>query len=226
MARNIELLLLKSVENLGIVGDVVKVKPGFARNYLLPMGLAEPPHPARIDALKEDRAKAQAELSALRAVREQLVKQLQGGSVAIERSCNDQGALYGSVTQRDISDALVEAGFGVDVRSIRLSHPIRRIGVYTVPIHFEKDLGTEVSLTVKADHELEGYSETGEQIETPDKDEAGGERRAHHEDRPRRPRQFGDYDEFDDDDDRPRGRKDKGKGKGKGRRGRSTSARS
>ncbi len=180
MAKNIELLLIKTVENLGIVGDVVRVKAGLARNYLLPMGLAEPPHPAKIEALKEERAKAQAELVALRQVRVQIIEELKEAEISIERSCNDQGALYGSVTQRDISDALQEAGFGVDGRSVRLNHPIRRIGTYQVNIQFEKELGTEITLLVKADHELEGYTATGDLIETDEsaegEDAAEGER--------------------------------------------------
>ncbi|MHC4414626.1 MAG: 50S ribosomal protein L9 [Planctomycetota bacterium] len=162
MAKNVELLLLKTVENLGIVGDVVRVKAGYARNYLCPGGLAEPPSPARIEALKVERAKAEAELAALRATQERLVERLTEVSVGIERSCNDQGALYGSVTQRDISDALNEAGYGVDVKSLRLSHPIRRVGTYPVPIQFDKDLRAEVTLTVKPDRELEGFGAEGE----------------------------------------------------------------
>lgn len=172
MAKHKELLLLESVENLGIVGDVVRVKSGFARNYLLPMGLAEPPHPAKIEALKEARAHAQAERSALRQVRVKLVEELKGAEASIERSCNDQGALYGSVTQRDIADALQEAGFGVDVRAVRMSHPIRRIGVYTVPIQFDKDLRAEVTMKITADHALEGYTETGEAIAAEGEEEA------------------------------------------------------
>ncbi len=159
MARNIELLLLNTVENLGIVGDVVRVKSGYARNYLLPHGLAEPPTPAKIYALKEQRAKAQTELSAQRAVREQLVEQLADVTVTIERSCNDQGALYGSVTQRDVSDALQAAGYGVDVRFVRLGHAIRRIGEYPVPIQFDKELRAEATLFVKPDRELEDLAE-------------------------------------------------------------------
>jgi len=155
MSKNIELLLLKTVESLGIVGDTVRVKSGFARNYLLPQGLAQRPTPSRIEALKEERAKAQAQLAALRAVREQIIKDLQDVSIRMERSCNDQGVLYGSVTQRDISDALHEAGFGVDVAAVRLSHPIRRVDTYTVPIQFDKDLGIEVTVVVEPDRPLE-----------------------------------------------------------------------
>ncbi len=167
MAKNVQLLLLRSVENLGIVGDVVKVKPGFARNFLLPTGLAEPPSAAKIEALKEERARAQAEQSALKSARRKLIEELKGATVAVERTCNDQGALYGSVTQRDISDALIEAGFGVDVRSVRLAHPIRRIGSYHVLIQFDKELRTEITMVVKADRLLEGFTETGDLIEPP-----------------------------------------------------------
>lgn len=160
MSKNIELLLLKTVESLGIVGDTVRVKSGFARNYLLPQGLAQRPTPSRIEALKEERAKAQAQLAALRAVREQIIKDLQDVSIRLERSCNDQGVLYGSVTQRDISDALHEAGFGVDVAAVRLSHPIRRVDTYTVPIQFDKDLGIEVTVVVEPDRPLEDTEES------------------------------------------------------------------
>jgi large subunit ribosomal protein L9 len=195
MAKNIELLLLESVENLGLVGDVVKVKPGYARNYLLPHGVAEPPSPSRIESLKEARARAQAQLAALRAEREKLVELMAEVAVTIERSCNDQGALYGSVTHRDISDALVEAGWAVDVRSVRISHPIRRIGAYPIPIQFDKDLRAEVTVIVQSDRELEGYTLTGEAVEAKEP-EPGEESEQDRDERPRRRRR--------DDDDEPR----------------------
>ncbi len=172
MAKNIELLLLKTVQTLGIVGDVVKVKPGYARNYLLPHRLAESPTPTKIEALKEERAAAQAELAALRSAREQLIEQLTDVTVTIERSCNDQGGLYGSVTQRDISDALHEAGHGVTVEYIRLSHPIRHVGHYSVPVQFDKDLRIDINVIVNPDHELPDTAE----METPSsEDEASAQ---------------------------------------------------
>lgn len=162
MAKNVELLLLKTVETLGIVGDVVKVKPGYARNYLLPHRLAAPPTATKIEALKEARAEAQSELAALRSAREQLVEQLTDVTVTIQRSCNDQGGLYGSVTQRDIADALHEAGHGVTVEYIRLSHPIRHVGSFPVPIQFDKDLRIEVTVIVNPDHDLPDTAESEE----------------------------------------------------------------
>ncbi|MHC4809997.1 MAG: 50S ribosomal protein L9 [Planctomycetota bacterium] len=172
MARNIELLLLETVENLGIVGDVVRVKPGHARNYLLPMQLAEFPTAEKIEALKEERARAQAEVAAELAARRSLVERLEGITVTLIRSCNDRGILYGSVTQRDISDALIEAGYDADTRSIRLANAIRRVGEYPVPVQFGKELRADISVIVEPDTPLESreemeFDDEGNLIEKP-----------------------------------------------------------
>lgn len=174
MARkNVELLLLKTIEDLGIVGDIVRVKTGHARNYLLPQGLAEFPTPEKIEALKAERAAAEAELAHLKSVRAELLERLTGTSVTLIRSCNSKGHLYGSVTQRDIADALVENGYGVDVRNIRLSQAIRHIGQYDVPIQFDKDLRTDVSVVIEPDQPLEEreemeFDDEGNLIEKPE----------------------------------------------------------
>jgi large subunit ribosomal protein L9 len=218
MAKHIELLLLDTVENLGLVGDVVKVKPGYARNYLLPHGYAEPPSPTKIESLKEARARAQAELAALREQREKLVEEMSEVSVTLERNCNDQGALYGSVTHRDISDALMEAGWGVDVRSVRIAHPIRHIGIYPVPLQFDKDLRVEVTVVVQSDRDLEGYTRTGEAVEP----EEGEGEEAHDDDRrPRRRRdEFSAFSDLEEEDRREkRERRERREGRG-GRGGR------
>ena len=184
--RSIQLLLNQNVEGLGIVGDVVKVKPGFARNYLLPLGIAEFPTDERIEELKEARATAQAELEAIREQRKGIIDSLIDKSIELIRSCNDRGVLYGSVTQRDISDALNEKGHAADERSIRLSQPIRRLGDFNVVVQFEKDLRAEVIVTVLPDRSLADemeemeFDNEGELIEKPQKrqntqDEASSE---------------------------------------------------
>jgi large subunit ribosomal protein L9 len=155
MARPVELLLLRNVENLGIVGDIVKVRAGYARNYLLPHALAEHPTQEKVEALKEARAKALAELAAQRALREETISKLTGVAIKLVRSCNDQGVLYGSITQRDIADALVAAGYAVDMRAVRLAAPFRRIGSYTCLIQFEKELKADITIEVAADRALE-----------------------------------------------------------------------
>lgn len=153
--RKVELLLNRTIENLGLVGDVVKVKPGFARNYLLPHGFAEAPTAEKIEALKHLRAEAQAELAKLRASREALIARMEGTSIKLIRSVNDQGVLYGAVTQRDIADQLVADGYHVDMRAVRLQNPIRRIGSYACVIQLDRDLKTEVGIEVLPDRTLE-----------------------------------------------------------------------
>lgn len=153
--KKVELLLNRTIENLGLVGDVVKVKPGFARNYLLPHGFAEAPTPEKIDALKDLRAKAQAELAKLRSEREALIARMEGVSIKLIRSVNDAGVLYGAVTQRDISDQLVADGYPVDQRAVRLQNPIRRIGHYGCVIQLDRDLRTEIAIDVLPDRTLE-----------------------------------------------------------------------
>ncbi len=171
--RSIELLLLDDVESLGIVGDVVKVRTGYARNYLLPMGLAEMPTEERIAELQARREAAMARVQARRSARESLVAELEGYEVTLIRSCNDRGGLYGSVTQRDIADSLGTLGFeGVDIRSVRLPTSIRRIGTYEVPVQFEVDLRVDITVTVEPDQPLEEreemeFDDEGELIEKP-----------------------------------------------------------
>ena len=160
--RTITVLLNQNVESLGIVGDVVKVKPGFARNFLLPLGIAEAPTDERVEALKAARAEAFAELEKVRGERKQIIDALEEMSITLVRSCNDRGVLYGSVTQRDISDGLVELGHAVDERAVRLANPIRRVGDYPVVIQFEKDLRAQIHIVVEADRSL---SEETEEME-------------------------------------------------------------
>lgn len=170
MASHIELLLLDTVENLGLVGEVVKVRPGYARNYLLPMLLAEHPTQEKIESLKEARARAEAEVSKQRAERAALIERLAGVTVTLIRSTNDQGLLYGAVTQRDISDELIKMGFGVDTRAVRLSQPFRRVGSGSVTIQFDRDLKVDIDVMVKSDRvlEIDRKSETTEQAPAPE----------------------------------------------------------
>lgn len=177
MASHIELLLLDTVENLGLVGEVVRVRQGFARNYLLPMLLAEHPTQEKIESLKEARARAEAEVAKQRAERSALIERLTGVTVTLIRSTNDQGLLYGAVTQRDISDELIKMGFGVDTRAVRLSQPFRRVGSGSVTIQFDRDLKTDIDVMVKSDRvlEIDRKPETTEEAPAPVAEEAAAE---------------------------------------------------
>jgi large subunit ribosomal protein L9 len=158
-ARRIELLLTANVENLGIVGDVVRVRMGFARNYLVPMGVAEVPTQEKMDALSEQREVALKAHEANRSEQASIIEKLEGITLTLTRSANDQGGLYGSVTQRDIADALIENGFSVDTRAVRLHTAIRRVGEYPVTIQFGTNMKVDVEVTINADRPLEDREE-------------------------------------------------------------------
>ena len=156
MVKNIQLLLLESVDNLGIVGDVVNVRAGYARNYLLPRGLATLPDEALIASLAERRKQAEVEQGKLRVEREKLIKRLEGIEITMERACNDLGLLYGSVTQQDISGALRTLEFEVKPREIRLPQVIKRLGQFEVNVKLATDLEEQISIYVVADRQMEG----------------------------------------------------------------------
>jgi len=158
--RNVELLLNVTVENLGLVGDVVKVKPGHARNYLLPHGLAEYPTAEKIEALKDARATAAAAMQKRQEGRAKLIARLTDVTIKLIRSVNDQGALYGAVTHRDIFDQLQVDGFPVEIHAVRLANTVRRIGSYTCAIVFDRELRTEINIEVLPDRTLELFQQS------------------------------------------------------------------
>lgn len=159
MAKSVKLLLTENVDSLGIVGDVVKVKMGFARNYLLPFGYATTPSDDLIASLAERRAQAEKDVSARRKEREEMISKLDGQELTMDRACNDQGHLYGSVTQQDISSALKEVGFAVSPREVRLPGAIKRVDSYDILVKVESDLEAHVKLWVVADRHIENESE-------------------------------------------------------------------
>jgi large subunit ribosomal protein L9 len=158
-AKRIELLLTSNVENLGIVGDVVRVRMGFARNYLLPMGVAEVPTEEKMASLAEVRKIALVEYESNQSEQASIIEKLSGITLTLTRSANDQGNLYGSVTQRDIADALVENGFAVDTRAVRLHSAIRRIGDYPITIQFGTNMKVDIEITINPDQPLEDRDE-------------------------------------------------------------------
>lgn len=156
MAKTIELLLTENVEGTGIVGDVVKVRKGFARNYLLPRSMATTPSQEKIKELAGKRADAERQLAELRKQREELIKKLDGQKIEMIRSCNDLGILYGAVTQHEIAEALAKAGFtGIKDREVRIGNAIKRVDSYEIHVKFASDLEAMVKLDVKPDRKLD-----------------------------------------------------------------------
>ncbi len=134
MATQIKVLLKNDVPSLGAGGEVVKVRPGFARNFLLPRGLALPAtagNLARVDDLKRQVAsQAKQELEQASAA----AAQIAGASVTITRAVGDEGKMYGSVTTKDIEEAFAAAGVKLDRKKIVLADAIKTIGSFEVPI--------------------------------------------------------------------------------------------
>lgn len=155
MPTNIKLLLTENVEALGIVGDVVNVRTGYARNFLLPRNFATQPSEEKIKALASKRAEAEKMLAELRKKREELNKKLQGIEVHLIRSCNDQGILYGAITQQDVASALKELGHDVKPRDVRINQVIKRIDAYDVHVKLDSDLDSIIKLWVVADRKLD-----------------------------------------------------------------------
>ncbi len=154
-SKSVQLLLTENVDNLGIVGDVVSVRVGYARNYLLPMGMATEPSEERLAALAARRAAAEKQLAELRKQREGIIGRLAGVEITLERSCNDQGILYGAVTQQDIATALTGLGYPVKPREVRLPQTIKRVDTYDVHVKFDTDLEADVKVWVVPDRKIE-----------------------------------------------------------------------
>jgi large subunit ribosomal protein L9 len=148
---SVELLLIENVDNLGIVGDIVTVKPGYARNYLLPMGLATQPSEGAKKAVAERRAEVERQLAEQRKQQERMIEKLEGFEITLERSANEQGVLFGSVTQHDIAEALDAAGFPVPERAVRIGEQLKRLGNYNIPVKLADDLETEIKLWIVSD---------------------------------------------------------------------------
>ena len=140
-----ELLLKKTVENLGRIGEVVTVKPGYARNYLLPLGIAVPVTKANLAQIEKAREQAMAEERQRVESLKEMSGSLANASVTIEGRANDEGHLFGSVTAANIADALRQKGFPLDARQVRLEQPLKEIGVFDVVLH----LHAEVEATIK-----------------------------------------------------------------------------
>ncbi|MEX0877212.1 MAG: 50S ribosomal protein L9 [Phycisphaerales bacterium] len=155
MARNLKLLLTENVDSLGIVGDIVNVRVGYARNYLLPFGYATEPSDELMEQLAEKRAEAEKQLAARRKQREEMIGKLNGQELTLVRACNDQGQLYGSVTQQDIATALKEVGFIVAPREVRLPSTIKRVDTFDIHIKVDSDLEADIKLWVVPDRELD-----------------------------------------------------------------------
>lgn len=153
MPATVKLLLNESIRNLGRVGDVVEVSSGYARNFLLPQGLAVEPTKGnlkKIEARRQEVLRLEAEKRAQQA---EIIKKLAGVEVTLERRANEAGHLFGSVSATDIAKALVAQGYEVESEDVLLPGKLDRIEKYTVTVKFAEDLKQEIKVWVSPDPE-------------------------------------------------------------------------
>jgi len=147
-----QILLTHNVPHFGQPGDLVKVRPGFARNYLLPQGLATFATPHNLRIVEKHRHRIRQLEEARRSDLVNLGAQIAQRSITIEANANPEGHLYGSVTADQIADALKADNFPLEADNIMIEGPLKELGLYTIRLHLGQDVETEVKLWVVPSH--------------------------------------------------------------------------
>jgi large subunit ribosomal protein L9 len=143
-----QVILKQRLEHLGQPGDVVTVKPGYARNYLIPHGFAYEATDANLKRIERERAQVhRLEAQAVGAARERATR-IEGTSVTFSARAGEEGRLFGSITPADIAEKLAEQGIELDRRQILLDEPIKALGVFSVPIRLHAEVRPEVKVWV------------------------------------------------------------------------------
>jgi len=147
-----ELILLQKVVNLGNLGDKVKVKPGYGRNFLIPYGKAVPATAKNLADFEARRADYEAKAGALLDAAQARKDKFEGAAVTIKANASTEGKLYGSVGPRDIAEAFTAAGLALSKSEVVMGEgPIRRMGEFEIHLHLHADVATVVKVTVVAD---------------------------------------------------------------------------
>ncbi|MBA3891210.1 MAG: 50S ribosomal protein L9 [Gemmatimonadaceae bacterium] len=143
-----EVILRQAIENLGHPGDVVTVKPGYGRNYLLPRGYAYEATPGNLKRIGQEKSRLEAAESERREAAEVLAKKLEEVQLTFSSRVGEEGKLFGSVTSADIATQLAALGFSIEKRQIDLHDPIKTLGVFRVPVKLHADVKPEVRVWV------------------------------------------------------------------------------
>ncbi len=146
-----KLILREDVENLGTGGDLVEVKPGYGRNYLLPRGLAVLANPKNVRELEHQKKIAEAKAAKLKASAQAVAKRLADTPVTLKRKVGEQEKLYGSVTALDIVEALAARGLQLDRRAIDLAEPLKTVGDFEVPVKLHREVVGTARVKVEAE---------------------------------------------------------------------------
>lgn len=167
-----QVILLERIGRLGQMGDVVTVKDGFARNFLLPQGKALRATKANRERFEKERAQLEARNLELKSEASAVAEKLQGKSFIIIRQAGDSGQLYGSVTTRDISAAVTEGGFSIERRQVMLDRPIKTLGLHDVRIGLHAEVEPHVTVNVARSPDEAARQARGEEVTGKAMDEA------------------------------------------------------
>lgn len=143
-----EVILRQAVEKLGHPGDIVKVSPGYGRNFLLPRGLAYEATPGNRKRIEQERQRLESAEEQRRGAAQEVAGKLEQVSLTFSARVGDEGKLFGSVTSADIAQQLEQQGFHIEKRQIELHEPIRALGVYRVPVRLHADVHPEIKVWV------------------------------------------------------------------------------
>lgn len=152
---HMQVILTHTVPHFGQPGDLVKVRPGFARNYLLPQGLATFATPHNLRIVEKHRRRLKELEEARKADLQNLAAQIAQRSITIEANANAEGHLYGSVSADQIAAALRHDQFPIDAEHVKIEGPLKELGLYTIKLHLGHDIETEVKLWVVPTHSEE-----------------------------------------------------------------------
>ncbi|HZI59893.1 MAG TPA: 50S ribosomal protein L9 [Pyrinomonadaceae bacterium] len=149
-----KVLLREDIDDLGARGEIVRVRAGYARNYLLPRNLAVEATAGNVKGIEQERAALLKKEAKERATAQGQSQQM--GSLVLEfkRKAGEQGALYGSVTSMDLAEALKERGYEIDRHRIHLREPLKRLGEYTVPVRLHREVTVDLQVKVASEGEV------------------------------------------------------------------------
>ncbi len=158
-----EVILMERVAKLGLMGEVVRVKDGYARNFLLPQGKALRATEANRKKFESQRAQLEARNLELKQEAEKIGEKVNGKSFVILRQAGESGQLYGSVSTRDIADIITAGGFTINRNQVVIQSPIKSLGLHNVPLHLHAEIDVSVTINVarsadEADRQARGES--------------------------------------------------------------------
>lgn len=173
------ILLREDVDDLGARGEIVRVKAGYARNYLLPRKLAVEANAGNVKQIERERAHLLKKEASERATADAQAEQMRSLVLTFERKAGEQGALYGSVTSMDIAESLKQHGYEVDRHRLHLREPLKRVGDFTVPLRLHREVTVDLQVKVTPEGDViighmtpEQEAEMAKQTETATSDEA------------------------------------------------------